>query len=50
MVHGTWDVLVGTRRLQGHVMVYDDHGGNQALDAVEALVRAGATVEIVTPE
>jgi NADPH-dependent 2,4-dienoyl-CoA reductase/sulfur reductase-like enzyme len=50
LVRDTWDVLGGARRLQGHVMVYDDHGGNQALDAVEALVRTGATVEIVTPE
>ncbi|MGW2819062.1 hypothetical protein [Streptomyces sp. NPDC001415] len=31
-------------------MVYDDHGGNQALDAVEALVQSGATAEIVMPE
>jgi pyruvate/2-oxoglutarate dehydrogenase complex dihydrolipoamide dehydrogenase (E3) component len=31
-------------------MIYDDHGGNQALDVAEAVVRAGATVEIVTPE
>ncbi|MDX3225046.1 hypothetical protein [Streptomyces sp. ME19-01-6] len=50
LVHDTWDVLAGARRLRGHVMVYDDHGGNQALDTVEALVRGGATVEIVTPE
>ncbi|MER5217406.1 FAD-dependent oxidoreductase [Streptomyces sp. NPDC002838] len=50
LVHDTWDVLSGARRLRGRVMVYDDHGGNQALDAVEALVRGGATVEIVTPE
>lgn len=50
LVHDTWDVLAGARRLHGHVMVYDNHGGNQALDAVEALVRGGATVEIVTPE
>ncbi|MGI5346663.1 FAD-dependent oxidoreductase [Streptomyces sp. CA-250714] len=50
LVHDTWDVLAGARRLQGRVMVYDDHGGNQALDAVEALVRGGSTVEVVTPE
>ncbi|MFI5800955.1 FAD-dependent oxidoreductase [Streptomyces sp. NPDC051677] len=50
LVHDTWDVLAGARRLRGRVMLYDDHGGNQALDAVEALVREGATVEIVTPE
>jgi len=50
LVHDTWDVLGGVRRLTGRVMVYDDHGGTQALDAVEALVRGGAEVELVTPE
>jgi NADPH-dependent 2,4-dienoyl-CoA reductase/sulfur reductase-like enzyme len=46
----SWDVLSGVRRPTGHVMVYDDHGGNQALDVAEAIARTGATVEIVTPE
>ncbi|MFF0147769.1 2,4-dienoyl-CoA reductase-like NADH-dependent reductase (Old Yellow Enzyme family) [Amycolatopsis sulphurea] len=50
LVLDTWDVLGGTHRPQGRVMVYDDHGGNQALDAAEALIRGGARVEIVTPE
>jgi pyruvate/2-oxoglutarate dehydrogenase complex dihydrolipoamide dehydrogenase (E3) component len=50
LVHDTWDLLAGATRIQGHVAVYDDHGGNQALDAAEALVRGGATVEIITPE
>lgn len=50
LVHDTWDVLSGARRLSGRVMVYDDHGGTQALDAVEALVNHGADVELVTPE
>jgi 2,4-dienoyl-CoA reductase-like NADH-dependent reductase (Old Yellow Enzyme family) len=50
LVHDTWDLLAGAKRIQGHVAVYDDHGGNQALDAAEALVRGGATVEIITPE
>lgn len=50
LVHDTWDVLSGARHLRGRVMVYDDHGGTQALDAVEALVRRGAEVELVTPE
>ncbi|MFE7275501.1 FAD-dependent oxidoreductase [Streptomyces sp. NPDC057623] len=50
LVHDTWDVLAGARRPPGRVLVYDDHGGNQALDAVEALVRGGASVEVVTPE
>lgn len=50
LVVDSWDVVSGARKLTGDVMVYDDHGGNQALDVVEALVRTGATVEIVTPE
>jgi len=50
LVLDTWDVLAGDRHPRGRVLVYDDHGGNQALDAVEALVRAGAEVELVTPE
>jgi len=45
-----WDVLSGARRVSGRVMIYDDHGGNQALDVAEAVARAGATVEVVTPE
>lgn len=50
LVNDTWDVLSGARRPQGRVMVYDDHGGNQALDAAEALLKGGAGVELVTPE
>lgn len=50
LVHDTWDVIGGDFRPTGHVLVYDDHGGNQALDAVEALLRCGARVDLVTPE
>lgn len=46
----TWDILSGGRRVRGDVMVYDDHGGNQALDAAEALATTGASVHLVTPE
>jgi 2,4-dienoyl-CoA reductase-like NADH-dependent reductase (Old Yellow Enzyme family)/thioredoxin reductase len=50
LVSDTWDVLSGAKRPTGRVVVYDDHGGNQALDAVETLARGGATVHLVTPE
>jgi 2,4-dienoyl-CoA reductase-like NADH-dependent reductase (Old Yellow Enzyme family)/thioredoxin reductase len=50
LVCDTWDVLSGARRPSGRVLVYDDHGGNQALDAVEALAREGAAVHLVSPE
>jgi 2,4-dienoyl-CoA reductase-like NADH-dependent reductase (Old Yellow Enzyme family)/thioredoxin reductase len=46
----SWDVVSGSRRLSGDVLVYDDHGGNQALDLAENLATAGANVEFVTPE
>ena len=46
----SWDVLTGTARPSGTVLVYDDHGGHQALDAVEALTRTARSVEYVTPE
>ncbi|WP_088319272.1 FAD-dependent oxidoreductase [Kineosporia sp. R_H_3] len=45
-----WDVVSGAKRPTGRVLVYDDHGGTQALDVTEALLRAGAEVELVTPE
>lgn len=50
LVHDTWDVLSGAVRPSGRVLVYDDHGGHPALDVVDALVREGADVELVTPE
>jgi 2,4-dienoyl-CoA reductase-like NADH-dependent reductase (Old Yellow Enzyme family)/thioredoxin reductase len=46
----SWDVIAGSKRLSGDVLVYDDHGGNQALDLAENLASAGASVEFVTPE
>ncbi len=45
-----WDVISGATHVTGRVLVYDDHGGNQALDVAETLLRSGADVEIVTPE
>lgn len=46
----SWDVLSGSKRLSGEVLIYDDHGGNQALDLAENLANSGARVEFVTPE
>lgn len=54
LVLDTWDVMggVGARgpRAGQEVLVYDDHGGEPALDATELLARMGARVELVTPE
>ena len=46
----SWDVLSGAKRITGDVLIYDDHGGNQALDLAENLANSGAKVEFVTPE
>ena len=46
----TWDLLAGAARPTADVLVYDDHGGHQALDAVEALTRTARSVEYATPE
>jgi 2,4-dienoyl-CoA reductase-like NADH-dependent reductase (Old Yellow Enzyme family)/thioredoxin reductase len=49
-VRSTWDVLGQTPKAERRVLVYDDHGGEQALTAAEWLVTAGCTVELVTPD
>jgi 2,4-dienoyl-CoA reductase-like NADH-dependent reductase (Old Yellow Enzyme family) len=52
LVLDTWDVMGGTGRIRpgDRVLVFDDHGGEPALDATEHLARLGAHVELVTPE
>jgi pyruvate/2-oxoglutarate dehydrogenase complex dihydrolipoamide dehydrogenase (E3) component len=46
----TWDVLGGDVAPGRRVIVYDDHGSEQALSTAERLVAMGAEVEIVTPD
>jgi NADPH-dependent glutamate synthase beta subunit-like oxidoreductase len=46
----SWDVLSGAKRVTGRVLVFDDHGGNQALDLAELLASGEVEVEVVTPE
>ncbi|NND03776.1 MAG: NADH:flavin oxidoreductase [Acidimicrobiia bacterium] len=50
LVDSTWDVIAGSTRPRGRVLVYDDNGGDQAASAVEKLAREGAVVELVTPD
>lgn len=44
----TWDVLSGAAKPRGEVLLYDDHGGHQALDAVEAMTATASNIEYVT--
>ena len=46
----TWDVLSGDVPPGTRVIVYDDHGADQALSTAERLIAHGSRVEIVTPD
>jgi N-methyl-L-proline demethylase len=46
----TWDVLSQTTHPDRRVLIFDDHGGEQALTAAERLATAGTHVELVTPD
>ncbi len=50
LVIDTWDIMDGSARPTGDVLVYDDNGAEPALDAAETLAVGGARVRIVTPE
>ncbi|CAA9354595.1 MAG: Probable N-methylproline demethylase (EC [uncultured Nocardioidaceae bacterium] len=50
LVSDTWDVMSGAVHPKGRVLVYDDNGAEPAMDAAELMARAGADVEVVTPE
>ena len=51
LVVSTWDIIAGTvTPSSGEILVYDDHGTDEALSCVERLAVAGHQVEIVTPD
>jgi 2,4-dienoyl-CoA reductase-like NADH-dependent reductase (Old Yellow Enzyme family)/thioredoxin reductase len=51
LVVSTWDIIGGSATPgRGEVLVYDDHGTEEALSCVERLVAAGSAVEIVSPD
>jgi 2,4-dienoyl-CoA reductase-like NADH-dependent reductase (Old Yellow Enzyme family) len=45
----SWEVLDGTAALAGSVLVYDEHGAQQALSCAEVLAKRGLVVEYATP-
>lgn len=50
LVVPTWDILGGEVAPGRRVLVFDDHGADQALSTAERLIAAGSEVEIVTPD
>lgn len=45
-----WDILSGDVKPGSNVLLYDDAGDHTALQTADALVAAGAKVEIMTPD
>ena len=51
LVATTWDIIAGSiGASSGDVLMFDDHGTEDALSCVERMVVAGSSVEIVTPD
>ena len=50
LVLDTWDVMAGSGRPTGDVLLFDDHGGHSAMDAAVTLLELGVRLRIVTPE
>ncbi len=51
LVVSTWDVIGGAvTPSHGSVLLFDDHGTEDALSCAERMAAAGSTLEIVTPD
>jgi NADPH-dependent 2,4-dienoyl-CoA reductase/sulfur reductase-like enzyme len=50
LVVSTWDVISGAATPRRSVLIFDDHGTEDALSCAERMAAAGSTVEIVTPD
>jgi len=50
LVVSSWDIISGDVNPGKRVLIYDDAGDHAGLQAAEAASKAGASVEIVTPE
>jgi 2,4-dienoyl-CoA reductase-like NADH-dependent reductase (Old Yellow Enzyme family)/thioredoxin reductase len=50
LVTSSWDIIAGSAKPAGEVLVYDDNGGHQGMTAAEIIANAGAKLELVTPE
>ncbi|WP_417676423.1 FAD-dependent oxidoreductase [Roseibium sp.] len=50
LVVSSWDIIGGTVKPAGNVLVFDDSGGHQGMSATEMIANAGASLELITPE
>ncbi len=50
LVISSWDILSGASVPGREVLLFDDHGGHQGMQAAELIAASGSRLEIVTPE
>jgi 2,4-dienoyl-CoA reductase-like NADH-dependent reductase (Old Yellow Enzyme family)/thioredoxin reductase len=50
LVLTTWDIVSGSARPASSVLLFDDHGTEDALSCAERMAAAGSAVELVTPD
>lgn len=51
LVHSSWEVLAGDFKPRGSVLMFDGHGGHQAMSCAEMLAQMpGVSVQLVTGE
>jgi 2,4-dienoyl-CoA reductase-like NADH-dependent reductase (Old Yellow Enzyme family)/thioredoxin reductase len=50
LVTSTWDIIAGTTKPGGNVLLFDDAGDHAALQAAEVIASSGARLEIMTPD
>ncbi|HEV7255212.1 MAG TPA: NADH:flavin oxidoreductase [Mesorhizobium sp.] len=50
LVTSSWDILSGAAKPAETVLLYDDNGGHQGMSAAETIARAGARLELLSPE
>jgi 2,4-dienoyl-CoA reductase-like NADH-dependent reductase (Old Yellow Enzyme family)/thioredoxin reductase len=50
LVTSSWDILAGTAKPHGPVLLYDDNGGHPGMSAAEVIASTGAELELISPE
>ncbi|WP_439271559.1 FAD-dependent oxidoreductase [Pseudochrobactrum sp. HB0163] len=50
LIVSAWDILSGDVKAGSNVLIFDDAGDHAALQAAEVLAKAGAKVEVMTPD
>ena len=50
LVASSWDILSGDVKPGSNVLLFDDNGGHQGMQAAEFIAESGAQLEIVSPE